>query len=821
MSSQPSWTERIADVIWSGVGDARRSITRRTGTFATLAVTIALGVGAMAAVLGAADRVLFRPLDVEHGNRMVAVYGFDEKNDRYTSTSFQDYQDFARRTTSLASLSAYLRLPLRVDSGERIDRLGAEAVTPNYFDSLQVVPIVGTTFSVGDGRPLVALISERLWRTMFARDPGIAGRTMRVEGHVVTIAGVIPDRFSGPNMGWGQRPDIWIPLDAVEALLPPFREARVFADRGIPTILMLGRLAAGASVQQATAELDVIARDIAQQNPATHADSGVRVLEAGRARFWPAHRETLLRSFAAFVLVALLMLGLVFSNLTTLLTQQALRRQPEIAIRLALGGATGTLTRQLVAESAALGAGGFVLSIGVASVVQQLLTLSPRVFGVGLSLDLTIDWQVVAFCAALSFALAFLAAAVPFFTLAKRQRSRGLGSSPRTVTASMAWTRYSLVALQVAASAVLLTSALHVARSVMNAPHVDVGFDAAHLTVLSLDAKSNDVTTEQTRTALSEIVRTASAIPGIEAVALSSHSPLDPTGSVSRVRASGDNAVTTTDHLRVDAEYFRALGVAPTHGRAFTSIEYENRVPVAIVNEALARRLRPGGIALGERLLVEGRSSTLALEIVGVVPNIRHRQVWEDAAAFYTTQWTDAPIPHLMIRSTDDAAQIASRLSGALRNVSGDLAAVSMQTGGERVDQAIAPIRAAGVFFGIVSVVALLVAMLGLHATLAYLVEHSRREIALRMALGGAPLRVAAAMVRTPMLFVTAAAGAGLWTAVVLSPLLESQTRNLSGGSGLVSALAIVMLSLCCAATAARSALRATRVPPMLILRGE
>jgi putative ABC transport system permease protein len=211
---------------------ARRSVTRRT--FAMMAVTLALGVGTTAAVIGAADRVLFRPLPFDHGERLAAVYEFDERNQRYASTSYQDFLDYQRRLSTFDDLQAYIRLPLRVTQGGNLTRVGGEATTSSYFELLRVRPIVGRTLAQStdaDAWPLVTMISERLWHTRFADDPAIVGRTLVAEGQTLTIVGVVTGRFTSPNIGWGQRPDVWFPMEAVETLFPAFRDAHVFADR--------------------------------------------------------------------------------------------------------------------------------------------------------------------------------------------------------------------------------------------------------------------------------------------------------------------------------------------------------------------------------------------------------------------------------------------------------------------------------------------------------------------------------------------------------------------------------------------------------------
>lgn len=788
-----------------------------------MALTVALGVGATAAVLDTADQVLFRPLPVNDGHRLAAVYGFDDRNQRYASISYQNYLDYQRRLSTFDDLAAYLRLPLRVAVGNSLVRVGGEATTTNYFPMFRVRPLVGRTLaeSRGDGAwPFVAMLSERQWRTRFDGDPAIVGRTMVAEGQTLTIVGVVADGFVSPNLGWGQRPGVWFPMEAVEALFPAFREARVFADPTIPAVLLIGRLADGAFVQSAQAEADVIAPAASGGTSSGTGAVGLRVFEAGRAKFWPANRDMLLRSFGAFAIAVVLLLLLTFSNLTTALTQQAMSRRAEMAVRLALGAGRRAIATQVAAEAAALGLASAVLSVAVAAMVLQALTLFPGVFGIGLALDLSVGFRTVFLCLGLSVALTLLATVAPFAAVYRRHLFRDMKLGQRTATTPMTWARYALVSLQVTASGALLAGTLLVASSAANATKVQLGFDIDRLATVSLELSPAAADVDMT---LAPVVDAIELQPEVMSVTRTSRLPLDRTRSITRLSTTAVDAETVTaDHVLVDAAFFDTLGIALQRGRAFSDVESTNALPVAVVSEALSRRLWPNGGGVGEQIVVEqqGRGGQ-TLEVIGVSADTRYGQVWDESAGYvYSTQWPATAVPHLVVRTT---AQANTALLVALRRGLGALPAgvsvVGSETGSERLDAAVGPMRSAGAFFGGLAAVAALVALLGLHTTLTHTVELRRRDIGLRQALGATPAQVTRAVFQTPLAIVLSAAVVGGFGAMALSPLLAAQTRGLESPPWAVYGVSIGVIAGGCLLVAASATIKALRRPLMHVLR--
>lgn len=804
------------------VRTAWRSVGRRPLAFAAMAVSTALGVGTMAAIVTAADRVLYRPLDVPHGARIAALYGFDEEAQRFASTSYPDYLTYQERLRTFDELAAYIRLPLRVTDGTDLLRLGAEATTANYFETFGVRSIIGTTLAgsrQSEAWPMVAVISERQWRTRLSADPSIVGRTLVAEGHPLTVVGVVADTFTSPNLGWGQRPDVWVPIEAVDTLLPAFREARVFSDRTIPSVLMIGRTADEVALDAVRAEAGVVS----QSMPASGAGErplALRIYEAGRARFWPAHRETLERSFAGFALVGALLLGLTCANLMTALGQQAMGRRSELAVRRALGAGRRELMVQTLAEGGALGIAACVLSAVVAAGVVYMLNLSPGVLGIGLSLDLGLDRQMVAACAALSFVVTI--AAIAASLLVSRSGAPGaMQVAARGATTTMTWSRYALVGVQVTACAALLATTALIASSARNAADVDPGFSLDDVATVSLEASIDGAITDD---AIASVAARLGTVPGIETVTRTSRLPLDPTRVAARVTSTAPNAEeVTAEYLRVDASYFEALGINLERGRAFTGVEAAEHLPVAIVSSSLAGRLWPDTGGVGEQVsVVRGTGDSVLLDVIGVAADTRYREIWNTSGLYlYTTQPDGGTEAHLVLRTREPAGPpTVAAIRRALVSLPSGLNVVGVQTGAERLGRTIEPIRSAGIFFGGLAAVAVVVALIGLHVTLGYTVQSRTREIVLRQALGATRAGSAVVVLRTPLVVAVVAVIAGACAAWMLAPLLAAQTRGLESNPVLVSLFTAAAVALACFATASISGARAARLPLARTLAG-
>jgi predicted permease len=804
---------------------ALRKVAREPRLLCATTLTIGLGVGANAAVLDTAQQLLFRPLAVPSPSQVVALYHVNRKTGQYLSTSYPDYADFRDELSSLQALAAYMRLPVTWTESNRLERVTAEAVTPNFFTMLQLRPVLGSTFASdrqAQGWPLVALIAESFWRSHFGANPAAVGRTMRLDGQVFTVIGVAPGSFETQNVGWTGQPMIWIPMDAVGIVQPSFRANDLIGNRNARFALMLGRLRDGVTLREAQAQVDLVATKLAVEFPDTNDQVGATMFPAGRVKFFPAYLETVTRSVAAFVAASSLIFVLSACNLITLLSQRMAAGDRELAVRLSLGGSTARVARQLLLEGVLLAFPGFWLALALAWALQQGINRFPKIFGTGLALDLKISSPLVLGVLACSFLMALIFALLPVARLRRVKLADRLQDDRRTMSGRQrGWLRGVPAAAQVVVSAVLLAGALLVLRSVLRGETAYLGFDRSHVLSVSLEAMPGVRFTDGREAAL-QVARELGERPGIESVSITSIPPLD---GMHQPIAVGNGteweATLSADQVYVDTEFFQTMGIQVVRGRNFVSSDRESEDPVAVVSESLTR-LWPARIAEGQQLIVtQGRSTRKALRVIGVARDVKYRNLWNgDRPMVYRVDWVrSAFVPAVILRTFVDANQIAPDIRRSDHVLPTGLFMTSVKSGDDLVQAAVAPARTAGWFLGSLATLALLVAAIGLHSTLVYAVTTRKREMAIRIAVGGAPTTVALNVLRPTAILALTAVAVGLAASWVFTPLLAVQSPGVSAHDGMtLLAVAITLLLACCAVTAVSLA-QAAQTSPTEALR--
>ncbi len=449
---------------------------RKSPAFAAAAIcTLALGVGANTAIFSAIDEVLLRPLPVPQPDRLAAVYRFNQKTSKYLSTSYPVYQEMREGARSFEALSAYVRLQFNLTVEGHAERVPVEAVTGNYFDMMKLAPLAGRALREDDDAAV--MLGEDLWRARFHADPSLVGRSVTLENVPFVVAGIVPRAFHGPNMNWGDPPQIWMPVRVTIALVPSFRALDILHQKQVEWLLVIGRLRPGVSIARAQAELRTLGRD---------PDVTTAVFPASNAKFWPAYRSSIGAWMAIFAAAAGLVLLLACANLSNLLLERVLGRRREIAIRLALGAGRGRIVRQLLTENLLLAVPGFGAALLVAQGLQKLMLGFPNAFGIRLAMQMTVESRVLLFCFLLSMAASALFGMAPALQATRRDVLPALKESGNTTAASgQAWLRGGLVVAQVAFSMILLVAGGLFGRSLLRAYSLDLGFHSDHLLAMS------------------------------------------------------------------------------------------------------------------------------------------------------------------------------------------------------------------------------------------------------------------------------------------------------------------------------------------------
>jgi predicted permease len=801
---------------------------RRNPVFTVAAMlTLALGIGVATAIFNVADETLLSPLPLPEPQQLVAVYSFDKKSSDYLSTSYPDFEDFNRRNHSFQHLSAYVRLSLKLQVRETAERIWLEAVSGDYFSMLDLPPLVGRAFGAEDSQTPVIMLGEELWRQRFGSDTNLIGKTVALEGVPLTVIGIVPGRYRGANLNWGDPPQAWIPFSAVPLVLPRFKKTDIFHRRSARWVVMLGRLKQGLTVSQAQSELRLIAANLAQAEPVSNRDITVAAFPAARSKFWPAYRASTAQILMAFSAGAGLLLLLARANVANLLLERAFARRREMAIRTALGAGPGWLVRQLMAENFLLVIFSFFAALLISVALDGVLARFPA-FEVSLALNLGIGARVLVFGCLLSLATAFLFGLLPSLHASRADVVPALKETGNTPLRGERgnWLRHFLVVVQVGFSMALLVAGGIFARSVMKAYSVDLGFSPAHLLLMSFEPpgeqNESGVGEAFTRAAL----RRTLTLPGVETATVAWDVPLTMMQSTTQLRgAEGQTpeALRATFNM-VGPDYFHAFGIAILAGRDFTWADKEDSPKVAIVNQALAGRLWPGSNALGRAVMVEDQPGRNTLvQVVGLARDSKYNSVWESPQPyiyFVAWQW-HYPATNLILRARGEPQSLVREVQRSWQEACPNVPLEGLHTGTEHVKMSLAPQRFAAGLLASFAIIAAIVASIGLYGVIAYGVARRRRDIGIRMALGAEPVMVVRGILRQALSLTAAGLVLGAGATFALMRLIASQVKGVSPYDWVTFAAVSVLLCGVAAGAALIPAFRAARADPLAALRSE
>ncbi len=823
---------RLRESLMTGLGRDLRAGVRRfvkdAGFSATILLTLAICLGANAAIFSVVDAVLLRPLPVPESDRIVGmgdVYPTITPGD-ILSNDVPSYFDRRQALTTLEeqAMFTYWYDALTIDGIPR--EIRGMRVTPSLFRVLRASPAIGRTFTDDEGEignHETIILSHALWQRLYGGDSGVLGQSIRLgwTGKPYTIVGVMPPEFSfldGVRDGHGgetSNVQFWIPL-AFTA------EQKSDSGRTRYGYFHIGRLRPGATVEQVQAQLDAVHAETVQRFPQFNLDelgmfSLVTPLQEALTR--PVSRTLyLLWAGAAFVLL----IGAI--NVANLSLARASRRRRELATRLALGAARFHLVRQLVVEAMVPTLLGGAVGLAVGTAVLQWLWSAGLLPG---SSEVRIGAPAVGFIAAASIVVGLLIGLAPTVTGGAASLNQVLGDGSRTGTSGRRarLLRRGLVVAQVALSVVLLIAATLLFTSFRHLLGLDAGFTPAGVaTATVFPPPARYPNAESVLTLLDRILDSVRTIPGVEAAGFTSNIALsgsESPASVSRERSEPDDATVIASVVGITPGYFEAMSTPLARGRYFAATDRTKTSAVAIVDEPLAARLWPEEDPIGKTIY---RGGVGPFAVVGVVRNVRLEGLTGSIEAIGTAYFPLAQAPALRrlrwiaIKSSVDPESIVRSFRSALLDIDPDLPLSDVQTMGERTERAVAPQRLASALATMFAVVALFLSMLGIYGVLANLVASRTREIGIRIALGSSVRGVFQLVLTEGVLLIGAGLALGLagavWTGGTLEGLVfgvqPTEPRLLAAvtiGTGCVALLACIA-----------PARRATRVNPVDVL---
>ena len=665
VANQRRWPR--LDAVLVDLRHAGRGLRGAPGLAAAAVLTLGVGIGFNVAVFTVANATLFKGYrGVPASDRLVYVTtGAD------CCVSYQDLLDWSATATSLAGMGAVADLRVAVQPEERSGSETATAteISPTTFSVLQVQPTLGRDFTRGDaapGAPPTAILSHDYWRTRFAADPAVVGRSIRVNGAITTVIGVMPPRFAFP-----QYQELWLPLVPTPTRLPRDARGLWFA---------VARLADGVTVDDARSELATIGARLAAAHPATNAR--VRpVVQTFRELFFG---HSAVAVYGALWGAVSLVLLVACANLANLLLARAAGRTRETAVRLALGASRGRIVRQMLFESTMLSAAGGVLGwwvAGNAVRVYDAIAVPPTQPWARQMLDYAIDLRVLAYLVAISLAAGVLFGLLPALRLSALDVQAALRDGGRGAVGSITRRRLTgaIVVAQVALAVVLLSGAGVLVRSLLAVYGRDVGFDPAHvavaLTTRLPESRYPDAAAQ--RAFYDRLIGRLEALPQVEAIGFSDG--MAGQGARRLPIESGDRP-TTDDRDRpiarvttVGGRYFAALGASMSAGRAFDARDERSSEPVAVVNRRLAATLWPTADAVGRRIRLRpagGGTPGPWRTVVGVVPDLRQgdpARAEIDPAVYVPMQGQPALAAWVLVRSGQPAGALVAPMRRALQ----------------------------------------------------------------------------------------------------------------------------------------------------------
>jgi putative ABC transport system permease protein len=802
-------------------GDVRialRGLARRPGFAAVVLTTIALGIGANAAIFSVVNAILLRPLPYAHPERVVS---FSHEPPQWL-TSVPAYFDYKRDATSFEVLSAYTRSEGTIDADGEPERVPLARVTLDFFAALGVTPAAGRFFA-GDedrGNPTTAIIiSHGLWQRRYAGDSAAIGRKLLLNGIPRTIVGVMPARFEFPT----KQTAIWLPM--------PRYNLDSLGSRANNSLFVVGRLRPRITVDAALVEATQLARRMMREYPGEFDPQRPLVphIELVGDQLLKTTRPYLFAMFGAVGFVLLI----ACANVANLLLARGEGRRKELAVRTALGASGRRLATQLLVECTVLSVGGGLLGLLLAVVGDRALVALapadvPRLDQVG------VDWGVVAFTFVVSIATGLVFGLVPALRAARSAPVDALKEGGKTSgganAAGSRRARGALVTAEVTLAVILLSGGGMLLRSLWNLQSADLGFDERGVLTANVSLLQSAYNDQRSTVFFSQLIERVRMQPGVRAVGAAGWLPVVDAGGLWGVMAEGESYTKKSQPnivpQQVTPGYFKAMGMRLVAGRDFTWEDREGGPYVGVVSEAMAKELWPGQSPLGSRFKLGGGSTWV--EVVGVVGDIRSRGFHDtpEPTMYFPYAQTGKSayfIPrsmNIVVRTDGDPASLITGVRRAVRELDAAVPVAKVRTLEAVVGVSVASRRFSSAMIAGFAVLALVLAGIGIFGVVSYGVSERRFEIGVRMALGAERGNVLALVVSEGM----RQAGVGIVIGLIGSVVVARMIRSLLVGVAMVDAPILVAaaaaLLIVAAAAALLPARRAIAVQPTEALRG-
>lgn len=804
------WLESVTQDIRFGL----RGLAKRPVFTATVLITLALGIGANAAIFSVVNGVLLRALPYQSPDRLTHFWEIPPSRvTSRTEASYPDYLDLRTRNRSFTDLAGY-QGSTNVLGGTEPLTVRAGATTWNFFNVLGVAPILGRSFVAGEdaiGAPRIVILSYGAWQRRFAGDRAIIGKAITLDGAPSTVVGVLPESFRFSRIGDAE---LWTPIGRPQA---------VRDNRGSHWLNVVARLRPGVTLSQASADMADIMRKLAVEYPNSNAGRTSEVV-ALRDELVGGVRPILLVLYSAVVVVLLV----ACVNVATLLLIRGADRQREISVRIALGAGRGRIVRQLLTESLVLAACGGLLGLLVARFGASALTsLIPaqQMRGLGALTATSMDWRVGAYAIGISLIAGIAFGVVPALRLTGSSLAASMKSGAKG-SMDGGRLRDTLVASEIALTTVLLCGALLFGRSLLRLMTIDPGFRAEQAMTTTITLPSKSFNSAAQTLYYDRLLGALRELPGVASVGMTSKMPLDAGNSTSfdiaGRPASEPGKAPDASYRGVVGDYFAALSIPLVAGRVLNASDaLENAPHVLVVNRALADAYFPKDAAVGQSLVFVSDT----FRIIGVVGNVPVGRVEEKSIPTFWAPFARFPQAAMavVIRSTRDVSQMAPAIRRAVASIDANAAMTAVKPVSDLIIESPSVfLRRFPLFLiGAFAVTALLLAAVGIYGVVSYSVAQRTREMGIRMALGAQSSSLMGLVMSHGARMALVGIVVGLVLARFAGRFADSLLYDVRPGDPITYAVVALVLASVAIIATVLPARRATRVDPALALRSE
>ena len=837
--------KRFLDGLRQDFGYAIRGLIRSPG-FALMAVaTLALGVGANAAIFSLFDQMLLRPLPVQEPDRLVNLLAPGPKYQPGTIScnqagecdavfSYPMFRDLEAAQTGFSAIAAHRLFDANLAyQGQTLNAEGM-LVSGSYFPVLGLRPALGRLLSPADDQTIgghyVAVLSHGYWESRLGSDPDVIDKTIVVNGQTMTIVGVAPEGFNGTT--FGGHPNVFVPISMRAEVSPGFDG---FDNRGDHWAYIFARLEPGVGMERAATAVNGVYRRILnyveaplQQGMPEEVLANFRlkevVLEPGERGQSSVHREARMPLVLLFAITGIVLL-IACANIANLLLARGASRSMEMAVRLSLGASRRQVLSQLLTESLVLAVLGGVASLLVAKWTLALISSFLPPEG-NAALQLELSPLVVVFAGALAIGTGLIFGMFPALHSTRPDLVTTMRANTGQIAGGRSAARFrtTLVTAQIALSMALLISAGLFLKSLLNISRVDLGVRTENVVTFGISPQLNGYTQERTRILFDRVEEELAALPGVSAVTASMIPILAGGGLITEVAVEGFDRGPEIDSNsflnRIGAGYFHTLGVPIVAGREFTTGDALNTQKVALVNEAFAEKFNLGRDAVGTWIGTDG-SDDLDVQIVGLVKDAKYHDVKDEVPpAFFTPYRQDESLGAVTfyVRTASSPRQILRSIPGVISGLDPNLPVENLKTLPEQVREIVFADRMISTLSAAFALLATLLAAGGLYGVLAYTVAQRTREIGVRMALGANAGRVRRMVLGQVGKMMLVGGLIGVLAAVAAGKAVGSLLYGLQGNDPLVVVAAAAVLAVVALGAGYIPALRASRIDPMRAL---